>query len=1245
MVVPLGAFLALDLNQQRNQAYERARADALAQAHHVALAYRQIFERGQHLAAAIASLPAVRREDWPEVNEILGSLRRQFTEFPNLRVSGLDGRMLASAMPGAPASSNAGRDWFVAVLETRDYAISTPFVGVTTGRLVTVLGYPIGRRGEAPAGVVSVTMEISELAELSAHAVAEGFVVTVIDQHGNVLSRVPEGRLGATVGAAADAAFVRAVRQGPPTGVLETAALDGVASVVAFELLPVSTAGPPVAVIASKPRQVVLAPVVQRTTVVAVASILLVVAVSVTGVLGADRLITAPVQALNAVQRRIAQGDLGARPPAALLQDASEFGQLGRTLATLGERLQVKEDEQLAAEARLRAILDAYPGIAVLVSSELVVEEFNATPLVRMGLAREDVVGRHIADLRWDRPQTGEHALRLVRRALAGDVVHEEFVGRFRESGRRILDIRLSPIRNAAGAVTHVAVFGEDVTDARSLEEAARENAARMTLVFNTSSDLLMLHRADEHFTIEAVNTATLDMGRRRPRAAIDPVGMRRDDYLATLGLHPDVIARGRERLQEAVATKRRQSYSVEIAVPDAQGVAQRFSTEVTLSPHCNDGQECTHVLWTARNVTARWQAERALRISEERLLEAQRLAHIGSWEVDVVTDERHWSDEVFRILELVPGDQPPTRALFLGLVHPDDRAAVIGAYDDAIRERRPYAVTHRLLFPDGRVKVVEQQAEFVYDDAGTPLLARGTTQDITERVQVAEALRQSEQRLLQAQRIAQIGDWSLHVASGHLTWSQEVYRIFEVAPESFTPTYEAFLMAVHPRDRERVDQAFRQSLAAREPYRILHRLQMPSGRVKIVEEQGETTYAPDGTPESSRGTVQDVTERMLVAEALRASEASLRQAELLAGFGHYQCDEHGDHLQCSDGLKRLFGLDHTDVRTRSQLDERIHPDDREQWQWAFEREHDASQPFDCTCRVVAPGAPVRTLRARGEFRADPVAGRSRFFAAMIDVSEITEAERRLAELNETLERRVAQRTRDLESSNRELESFSYSVSHDLRAPLRAIEGFTHAVLESEAPRLSPDGLALLRRVQAAAQRMGTLIDALLRLSQMSREPLVAVPVDVTALTRSIADDLVQAVASRPPAVVIADGLTAVGDPRQLRVAFTNLLDNAFKFSARTASAVVEVGQRSVDGRDVFFVRDNGIGFDMADAGKLFQPFERLRPRGEYAGTGIGLATAQRVAQRHGGSAWAESRPGQGATFFLALGAVGAGRA
>jgi PAS domain S-box-containing protein len=1232
-VLPLAAYVGWDLDRQRQEAYAAARADAARQVHQVAMVYHQVFKRGQDLAALVAALPAVRREDWPEVSRTLASLAHRFPEFPNIRVSGPDGEMRASAMPDAPATSNAGRDWFEAVLRTGHYAMSTPFVGVTTGRLVTVLGYPVRRHREPPQGVVSVTIEVAHLAALASEAVTPGFAVTLVDPQGHVLSRVPAPREGPAGGWAADPALIEELRSGPPGAVLETGLLDGVPSVVAYERIPLGAGGPPVTVAVSRPRHQVIAPVVERMTVVALGGVLIVALVSMGGGLGARTLIGEPVKALIGVQRRIANGDLGAKAPEALLRDSSEFGQLARTLADLGGRLQEHEARRAAAEARLRAILDAYPGVAALVSSDLRVEEINTTLLAQLGLVREQIIGRHLADLEWEQQDDATRALSLVRRALSGDAVHEETTATLPGAGRRTLDVQLTPIGGDSGAVTQVAVFGLDVTAIRSAEDAARENAAQMTLVFNTSSDLQMLFLADDAFTIVAANAAFRRMAGRVLPTAPDPVGLPRSAYLRALGLLPEHVAAHDAAFRAARDQGTTITYPVDFEHP---ALGRRYHLEATITAHRAPAGHVTHVLWSARDVSERTRAERALRASEERLQEAQRLAHLGSWEVDLVTGERLWSDGVYRIFEIEPSGAPPTHAQFLAVVHPDDRAPVDASFEAALRERRPYVITHRLLMPDGRVKFVEQRAEFVVADEGTPLRALGTTQDISERVLAAEALRQSEARLLRAQRIARIGDWSLDLRSGRITWSQEVYRIFEVAPEDFTPTYEAFLSAIHPQDRDGVDRAFRRSVEARRPYRILHRLLTAGGRVKIVEEQGETTYGPDGTPVSARGTVQDVTERMEAAAALREREANLRQAELLAGLGHYRCHEDGSGLVCSDGLKTLLGLDLASTPAFDELLALVHPDDRAAYADRRGVAWTCDEPFDATFRIIRRDGVERTLQAHGEFqsRAD---GHRTFVCTAVDVTAIKEAERRLAELNETLEQRVAQRTRDLESSNRELESFSYSVSHDLRAPLRAIDGFTQAAIEAEAPRLSSDGLALLRRVQAAAQRMGTLIDALLRLSQMYREPLRAVPVDLTALARSIAEDLVQANPARQPEVVVADGLTTVGDPRQLRVALTNLLDNAFKFSARASRPRVEVGARQLGGREVFFVRDNGVGFDMDRVGKLFQPFERLHSPLEYPGTGIGLATVQRVAQRHGGSVWAESAPGRGATFYLVL--------
>lgn len=232
------------------------------------------------------------------------------------------------------------------------------------------------------------------------------------------------------------------------------------------------------------------------------------------------------------------------------------------------------------------------------------------------------------------------------------------------------------------------------------------------------------------------------------------------------------------------------------------------------------------------------------------------------------------------------------------------------------------------------------------------------------------------------------------------------------------------------------------------------------------------------------------------------------------------------------------------------------------------------------------------------------------------------------------LEQRVRERTAQLESANRELEAFSYSVSHDLRAPLRAIDGFSQVLEESSAPALDHSGRDALGRIRRATKRMGDLIEDLLSLSRISRSRLDTEPVNLTTLAELVVAELRAATPDRSVAVDIAPGLSALGDPRLLRIALENLLGNAWKYSARTAGACIEFGSTS-DGE--FFIRDNGCGFDMAQADRLFTPFQRLHREGEFEGSGIGLATVQRIVHRHGGQIRAQGAPGQGATFYFTL--------
>lgn len=243
----------------------------------------------------------------------------------------------------------------------------------------------------------------------------------------------------------------------------------------------------------------------------------------------------------------------------------------------------------------------------------------------------------------------------------------------------------------------------------------------------------------------------------------------------------------------------------------------------------------------------------------------------------------------------------------------------------------------------------------------------------------------------------------------------------------------------------------------------------------------------------------------------------------------------------------------------------------------------------------------------------------------------------RLRENERWLEQTLQQRTASLEATNRELEAFNYSVAHDLRAPLRGIDSFSQLLIERYSQRLDTEGLAYLNRVRASASRMSQLIDALLSLAHVGRSDLQPLDLDFSQLVQSAASEVAAANPDRSVPMVIAPGMRAFGDSRLLRVVVANLLENAWKFTARRQRPSVEVGPVQNTKLPTYYVRDNGAGFDPTYASRLFGAFQRLHPDREFPGTGIGLAIVQRVIARHGGTVWADSRPDQGATFYFTL--------
>jgi PAS domain S-box-containing protein len=412
-----------------------------------------------------------------------------------------------------------------------------------------------------------------------------------------------------------------------------------------------------------------------------------------------------------------------------------------------------------------------------------------------------------------------------------------------------------------------------------------------------------------------------------------------------------------------------------------------------------------------------------------------------------------------------------------------------------------------------------------------------------------------------------------------------------------------------------------------------------------------------------------------VLAGALRGLDADLRQrlAELQASSARYQALFEGSQdamyvrvqgrmVLANQACLRLFGVDHLDKMLALSLEQMFPEEEAARIQQRVHRltvlrepvplieqrirRHDGSMvdvetmatPFDDNGR---PGFHVVMRDITERKRADEALRASE--AVLRDkVDELHRAQDEVKQLNAELEQRVQARTAQLQSANAELDSFAYAVSHDLRAPLRAMSGFSQALLEDHGSLLPAQGRLYLDQITIAARRMGDLIDGLLTLSRSTRGLLRHDPVDLARLARHALDELRQAEPQRQVQVDLPEHLWAEGDARMLDVVLRNLLGNAWKYSARTPEARITLGERNVDGQRWYVVQDNGAGFDMAHASRLFQAFQRMHRQDEFPGLGIGLATVQRIIHRHGGRIEAESAPGQGALFRFTLASRGA---
>ncbi len=769
-------------------------------------------------------------------------------------------------------------------------------------------------------------------------------------------------------------------------------------------------------------------------------------------------------------------------------------------------------------------------------------------------------------------------------------------------------------------------------------------------------------------------------------------------------------------------------------------------------------------------DVTNEKKIEKALKQSEKNLARAQALTHVGNWILDLDTKIAEGSDEYFRILG-ISRPEKYTFNQFNERVHGDDRKMRNELVSEALKKDKYPDIDFRIIRPDGEIRYVHAEGEFEVENGKRMLF--GTLQDITERKKLEDELRsardhleeqveertveleeayesikESEERLIEAQRIAHLGNWDWNIEKDKLYWSDEIYRIFGFAPQEFGANYNAFMGGVHPDDRNFVNKAVNDALNNIKPYNIDHRVLHPDGSERIVHEQGEVTFDEDNNPIRMIGTVQDLTEQRIAEqqirrlasivessndgifsinlnhdikswnrgaekiygyksseiigmpisilmspeewkkvsklidkvkkgktvtnyegirlrkdksqfnasvtlspikdlsreitgisiiarditenkkaeENLKRSETILQEATRLSSVGAYEWDIKNDEFIFSSEWQRIHGIKQNNLPSK-ELIKISYPEDAERVQKALNESLEGKKPYNIEYRIINQSSgEIKYIHALGTIIKDDQDNPAKMYGVAHDITESKLAAIEREKLIDELRR-----------SNDELQQFAFITSHDLQEPLRTMGSYAGLLKRRYGGQLGPDADEFIDYMVAGATRMRQMIIGLLdyaRVGSHGKEFKTfnaekSLKIALINLECSIKENNAQITYDTLPEIY--------GDEDQISKVFLNLISNAIKFKNPHEPPKIHISAKKGENEYIFSVSDNSIGMEQEYTDKIFEIFKRLHAIGEYEGAGIGLAIVKRIIDRHNGRVWAKSKIGKGSTFYFTM--------
>jgi PAS domain S-box-containing protein len=859
--------------------------------------------------------------------------------------------------------------------------------------------------------------------------------------------------------------------------------------------------------------------------------------------------------------------------------------------------------------------------------------------------SKEELVGQNHRIL-----NSGHHSREffreMYRRIAHGHVWRGEICNRAKDGSLYWVDATIVPLLDDEGKPRQYMAIRTDITERKRVEEMREHLAA----VVDSSDDAII--SKDLSGTINGWNRGA---ERIFGYAAREVLGKP-----ARMLFPPD-----RPDEESDILARIQRGESVEhFETIRLRKDGKRIDVSVTISPIRDGNRTIVGASKIARDITERKKAEAALRRSDASRRFALDTAKIGDWELDLSTLQatrslRH--DQIFGYPSLLP---EWSTDIFLRHVHPDDRERVREIFEKSAGQGKRWEFECKIFCLNGDMRWIWACGDHYREspeDAGRMF---GIVEDITKRKQAENELRESEQRFqAMANGIPQLA-WMAD-ADGHIFWYNQ--RWYEYTGTTFEQMEGWAWQSVHdPHILPKVMAGWKAAIVAATPFEMEFPLRGVDGQFREFLTRVNPLKDAEGHVVRWFGTNTDISERKEAEQRLesQAEELSRQATELARSREAIEAqtrilklvlDSIGEGLVAADGEGRFLIWNESATKLLGQGRTDLSPDQWSARYSCFEMDEVTPVPMERLPLLRAmsgesvqaqlfirrpDGGPGVFLEFSGRPMKDDQGKPCGGVVAFRDITERKAAEREIQKLNQGLEARVMERTAQLQAANQELEAFTYSVSHDLRAPLRHISGFSKLLSEEFGPALPPDAQHHLQRIQDGTRRMGLLVDDLLNLARVGRRELV---LQVSGL-RSIVDELIQELApdceNRKIEWKIGELSFVECDPGLIKQVFQNLMANALKFTRPRSVTVIEIGQQDVDGVSAVFVRDNGVGFSMKYSDKLFGVFQRLHRAEDFEGTGVGLATVQRIIKKHGGRIWAEAELDKGATFYFTVGSL-----